>query len=120
MDWFEKLTGFREAGYEESRGRFEVADGKLRSRVNGASYETGELELVSLRSLRKRAESGPKLPGRMTTSVVVGDVRRMHRLSKMPARCSRSHRNSILFEMVSPDCSAKTLATLSRNASRVS
>jgi hypothetical protein len=32
MDWFEKLTGFRESGYEDTRARLEVADGKLRSR----------------------------------------------------------------------------------------
>jgi len=32
MDWFEKLTGFRETGYEETRARLEVVDGKLRSR----------------------------------------------------------------------------------------
>ncbi len=78
MDWFERLTGFREAGYEETRARLEVVDRKLRSRVNGASYETGELELVSLQSLRKKAASGRKPPGRMTTSIVVGDVRRVH------------------------------------------
>ena len=27
MDWFEKLTGFRETGYEETRARLEVVDG---------------------------------------------------------------------------------------------
>ena len=46
MDWFEKLTGFRETGYEETRARLEVVDGRLHSRVNGTSYEIGELELV--------------------------------------------------------------------------
>jgi hypothetical protein len=47
MDWFEKVTGFQETNYDETRARLEVENGKLRSRVNGASYRTGELELVS-------------------------------------------------------------------------
>lgn len=103
MDWFEQLTGFREAGYEETRARLEVANGKLRSRVNGASFETGELELVSLKSLRKRAESGRKLPGRMTTSVVVGDVRRMHQSLENAGALFQVASQFNLLEMVSPD-----------------
>ncbi len=31
MDWFEKLTGFREAGYDETRARLEIAGTRLRS-----------------------------------------------------------------------------------------
>ncbi len=103
MDWFEKLTGFREAGYKKTRARLEVADGKLRSRVNGASYETGELELVSLQSLRKRAQSGGELPGRMTTSVVIGDVRRMHQSLENAGALFQVASQSNLLEMVSPD-----------------
>jgi len=51
MDWFEKLTGFREANYDE---------------------------LVCLQTLRERAESGVELPGRLKVSVVRGDIRKMH------------------------------------------
>ena len=35
MDWFEKLTGFSEPSYEETRARLEVVDRRLRSRING-------------------------------------------------------------------------------------
>src|ERR1700688_784689 len=100
MDWFEKLTGFSEPSYEETRARLEVANGRLRSRVNGASYEIGTLELISLQNLRQRAESGGSLPGRIKTIVVTGDVRRM----------LRSHENagalgitSLPSRMVGPD-----------------
>jgi hypothetical protein len=79
MDWFEKLTGFRETGYEDTRARLTVEGGRLRSRINGASYRIGELELVSLHALRERAKSAGNLPGRLKTSVVTGDVRHMHR-----------------------------------------
>jgi len=48
MDWFEKLTGFRETSYEDTRGKLEAEGGRLRSKVNGASYNIGALELVSL------------------------------------------------------------------------
>jgi hypothetical protein len=79
MDWFEKLTGFRETGYKDTRARLTVEGGRLRSRINDASYGIGELELVSLHALRERAKSTGNLLGRLRMSVVTGDVRRMHR-----------------------------------------
>ena len=65
MDWFERLTGFRETGYDDTRRRLEVDGGRLRSRVNGKSYAIGELELVSLQTLRERVHAGGGLPGRI-------------------------------------------------------
>ena len=53
MDWFEKLTGFRETGYEETRARLEVVDGKLRSRANGASYGMASLNWFHFRLFGK-------------------------------------------------------------------
>lgn len=50
----------------------------MRSLVNGKSYGIGELELVSLQTLRERAKSGVGLPGRLKVSIVRGDVREMH------------------------------------------
>jgi hypothetical protein len=52
MDWFEKLTGFREVGYDEARTKLAVDGDRLRSHVNGKSYGIGKLELVSLADLR--------------------------------------------------------------------
>ena len=78
MDWFERLTGFTEGGYDDTRSRLEVVGRELRSRVNGRSYGIGELELVSLRSLRERVASGTRLPGRLTVRNISGDVRRLH------------------------------------------
>jgi hypothetical protein len=103
MDWFEKLTGFREAGYDETRARLEVANGRLRSRVNGASYETGELELISLQTLRERAKSRGNLPGRIRTRVVTGDVRRMHQSPEHAGALFQVASQFNLLEMVSPD-----------------
>jgi hypothetical protein len=42
-DWFERLMGFREGGYAETRSRLEVQGRDLRSLVNGRSFGIGEL-----------------------------------------------------------------------------
>jgi hypothetical protein len=64
MDWFERLTGFRESNYEETRARLKVEGGRLHSLVNGASYGIGELELVSLGPRRTEWVRSGLLSGR--------------------------------------------------------
>ena len=103
MDWFEKLTGFREAGYDETRARLAVEDARLVSRINGASYGVGELELVSLQALRARVKSAVNPPSRMQTSVVTGDVRHMHRSAENAGALFQVASQFNLLEMVSPD-----------------
>jgi hypothetical protein len=46
MDWFKKLTGFRETAYDDTRARLEVDGRQLQSLINGKSYGIGELDLV--------------------------------------------------------------------------
>jgi hypothetical protein len=78
MDWFERLTGFREADYDDTRAKLKVEGTRLQSLINGKSYGIGELELVPLQALRERVKSAGGLPGRLKVSVVTGDVRQMH------------------------------------------
>ena len=66
MDWFERLTGFQEHGYDAVQAQLEVRGTQLHSRVNGKSYAIGTLELASLAELRQRVLSGGGLPGRHT------------------------------------------------------
>lgn len=80
MNWFEKLTGFAETNYHDTRKKLRVEGRQIQSLSNGDSYGIGRLELVSLRALRERVKSGGGLPGKLGVSVVQGDVRRMHRL----------------------------------------
>lgn len=101
MDWFEKITGFRETGYAETRTKLEVEGSRLRSLVNGASYEIGELELVSLQDLRERAKAGGGLPGKLKASVVTGDVRRMHQSPDSAGALFQVASQFNLLEMVS-------------------
>ena len=81
MDWFERLTGFRETSYDDTRRRLEVEAGRLRSCVNGKSYAIGELELVSVQTLRERVHAAGGLTGRIRVGVVIGDVRRLHHVA---------------------------------------
>ena len=70
MDWFERLTGFRETAYADTHRRLKIEDGELHSLVNGRSYGIGELELVSLANLRERVKLAGGPPGhRRTTGI---------------------------------------------------
>ena len=77
MDWFERLTGFREGGYEETRAKLSVAGGRLRCLGTDRSYAVGTLTLPSLAELRIRA-SDVSWPGRLRLSIAEGDVSAMH------------------------------------------
>ena len=41
MDWFEKLTGFREMSYDDTRAKLKVEGSQLQSLINGKSYGIG-------------------------------------------------------------------------------
>jgi hypothetical protein len=102
MDWFERLTGFRELEYAETRANLRVEDRQLQSLVNGKSYGIGELELVSLQALRERVKSAGGLPGRLKAGVVIGDVRQMHQLPENAGALFQVASQFNLLEMVSP------------------
>ncbi|MDO8777976.1 MAG: hypothetical protein Q7K57_56525 [Burkholderiaceae bacterium] len=102
MDWFERLTGFSEQNYAHTRQRLEVKGGKLRSQVNGKSYDVGELELVSLQRLRERVSVGGGLSGRLKVGVVRGDVRVLHRAPENAGALFQVASQFNLLEMTSP------------------
>ena len=102
MDWFERLTGFREAGYGDTRGKLKVEGRRLTSRVNGKSFGIGELELVPLQALRERVKSAGALPGRLKVGVVCGDVRQMHQWPDNAGALFQVASQFNLLEMVSP------------------
>jgi len=102
MDWFEKITGFRETSYDDTRANLRVEGSHLESLVNGKSYGIGELELVSLQALRGRVKSASGLSGRLKVSVVTGDVRQMHRSPENAGALFQVASQFNLLEMVSP------------------
>jgi hypothetical protein len=79
MSWFERLTGFPERSYDETRARLSVSAGRLHSKVNGRSWAVGELRVASLQSLRERAAAAGAPRGQLRLSIVEGDARELHR-----------------------------------------
>src|SRR5205823_7290095 len=102
MDWFERLTGFRETDYDDTRAKLRFERSRLQSLINGKSYAVGELELVSLQALRERVKSGGGLSGRLKVSVVTGDVRQMHQSPENAGALFQVASQFNLLEMVSP------------------
>ncbi len=79
MDWFERITGFREDGYDTTRARLSVVDGRLHSQQSARTFAVGQLDTPSLAELRLRAAGLVGGRGPTRVSCVQGDVRRMHR-----------------------------------------
>jgi hypothetical protein len=102
MSWFERLTGFIEKDYNDTRSKLQVDGSRLRSLVNGQDYGIGHLELVSLRALRDRVRSVPLPQGRMRVTNVTGDVRRLHRSPEHAGALFQVASQFNLLEMVGP------------------
>ena len=115
MDWFESSPGFGKPATRKPVPGSRSTGGRLHSRINGASYGIGELELVSLEALRERAKSAGDLPGRVKTSVVTGDVRHMHRSRENAGALFQVASQFNLLEMVSPDVTPEDGVTRYQN-----
>jgi hypothetical protein len=105
MDWFERITGFREDGYEATQSRLWVQDGRLRSTATPRSYAVGRLETPSLAELRERAAGFMEGAGATRVSCVQGDVRRMHAEPSNAGALFQVASQFNLLEMVSPSVS---------------
>jgi hypothetical protein len=115
MDWFEKLTGFLEANYDDTRAKLSVEGSRLRSLVNSKSYGIGKLELVSLQTLRESAKSSAAMPGRIKVSVVRGDVRKMHRSPEYVGALFQVASQFNLLEMIGPTFTPEHGVTIYQN-----
>jgi len=102
MDWFERLTGFSECGYEETRSKLQVEDDRLTSTINGVSYGIGRFSLPSLGNLRGSI-SGLNLPaGRIRVRNVSGDVRLMHHSRDLAGALFQVASQFNMLEMIGP------------------
>jgi hypothetical protein len=102
MDWFERITGFRETSYDDTRAKLAVEGDQLRSLINGKSYRIGKLKLVPLETLRERVQSAGGLHGRLHVRVVTGDVRKMHQSPENAGALFQVASQFNLLEMTSP------------------
>ena len=116
MDWFEKLTGFRETtgktGYESTRQKLEADGGRLKSRVNGQSYAIGELELVSLKALREQRHFSTSAAGKTKVRIVTGDVRRLHAVPTYGGALFQVASQFNMLEMVGPEITPEQGVTI--------
>lgn len=102
MDWFEKLTGFREHTYTETRRRLKVCGDRLASNVNGRSFGIGTLELVSLSELRRRLPVAGIPTRGMRVDILQADVRELHRRSSNDGALFQVASQFNLLEMIGP------------------
>lgn len=102
MDWFTRITGFKESPYAETRAQLEVRGRTLRSKVNGRSYGIGEFELASLDDLRARVAAGTGAEGRPRVQIVTGDVRKMHQAPEYVGALFQVASQFNALEMVGP------------------
>lgn len=103
MNWFERLTGFRETAYDETRRQLALEGSRITSLVNGRSYGAGTLELPSLAELRQRVDAGTGAAGRLRVNLVSGDVRAMHRAPENAGALFQVASQFNMLEMISPD-----------------
>jgi hypothetical protein len=115
MDWFERLTGFRELSYEETGAKLRVDGKRLHSLANRKSWAVEELEIVTLRTLRERAGLSRAASGRLSTSVVTGDVRAMHAAPEYAGALFQVASQFNALEMTSPEVTPENRATRYEN-----
>ena len=102
-DWFTKLTGFSERSPEEVRQSIDVQGTRLTSRVNGASYRCGQLQIVSLGALRKQVASMDAQEKKLKISGIVGDAKALHADASNAGAFFQVASQFNLLEMISPD-----------------
>jgi len=103
MNWFERLTGFSESSYDDTRRQLEIDGRSLRSRVNGRTYGIGDFELVSLQEIRERAQAAGLTSGHLRFRVVLGDIRRLHSLPEYTGALFQVASQFNMLEMASPN-----------------
>ena len=102
MDWFERLTGFREADYAATQARLRVVEGYLVREGTGERFAVGALALPSLAELRTQVATIHH-PGRLRLSIVEGDVRAMHRAPENRGALFQVASQFNMLEMIGPD-----------------
>ena len=102
MDWFQKITGFKETSYDTTRQKFELLEGQLRSRVNNRIFSIGTLRLSSLSELREHVASIQCRRGKLSFRNIVGDVRAMHQREEFDGALFQVASQFNMLEMVGP------------------
>jgi hypothetical protein len=100
--WFHALTGFSEESPDQVRANLTVNGNTLKSRVNGAVWTHGELEIPSLGQLRDRVRSTRVDGSRFLLRDVVSDVKHLHCDSSNAGSFFQVASQFNLLEMITP------------------
>jgi hypothetical protein len=102
VDWFERLVGFQERAYADTKAKLAVDGERLASKVNGRSYGSGRFAMVSLAELRQHAAAAGGSAGRPRVSIVTGDVGLMHQAPEYAGAMFQVASQTNCLEMVGP------------------
>lgn len=111
MEWFQRITGFRERDYAETQQRLRLRDGRLfhnedwLDRLVGErarGWSVGRLETPTLGELRQRV-GACEAAGKTRVQCIVGDARELHRLDDNAGALFQVASQFNLLEMVGPD-----------------
>lgn len=100
--WFRKLVGFDEISPENVQQNIEIIGNKLRSKVNGKSYQYGKLDICSLEHLRNEIAIDD-YKGKISLSEIVANVQELHSSKENENALFQAASQFNLLEMVSPN-----------------
>ena len=100
--WFEKLTGFKEKNPEQVRNNLLINGDKLISKVNGAEYRYGKLNVINLEDLRNNALNNT-YRSEIKISEEVGDIQALHKDKSNNGAFFQAASQFNLLEMVGPN-----------------
>ncbi|MDU8912492.1 hypothetical protein [Aestuariicoccus sp. MJ-SS9] len=114
MDWFEKITGFKESSYKYAQSQLFEADGYLCSRQSTQRFAVGEFRLPSLAELREQRGLSHS-SGRLTVRNVSGDARKMHADPEYANALFQVASQFNVLEMITPHVTPEDGVTRYRN-----
>lgn len=102
MDWFERITGFKELDYVATQSQLSVVDGHLVSKHSQVRWAIGDLLTPTLGELEFEGAYLDPCLRPSTFQCIAGDVREMHRTAPAGALFQVASQFNLL-EMVGPD-----------------
>lgn len=100
--WFRKLVGFDEISPDNVHQNIEIIGNKLRSKVNGKSYQYGKLDICTLEHLRNEI-AVDDYKGKISLSEIVANVQELHSSKENENALFQAASQFNLLEMVSPN-----------------
>jgi hypothetical protein len=100
--WFEKLTGFKEENPAQVRNNLLINGDKLISKVNGAEYRYGKLDVIKLEDLRNNVLNNT-YRSKIKFSEVVGNIQALHKDKANNGAFFQAASQFNLLEMVGPN-----------------